>query len=333
MKKALITGISGQDGSYLAELLLEKGYEVHGIIRHISFEDTGYRLSNIAHIQDKIFLHGASLENQLSLYKVVKEVQPDECYHLAARSFVSYGLDESSILTTNFNGTHHLLEAICEIVPSCRVYFAGSSEMFGYAGTSPQNEFTPFYPRSMYGISKLAGYHLVNIYRKRYGIFICTGILYNHESPRRGFEFVTRKITSTAAKIKMGFKIKLILGNLEARRDWGYAPDYVRAMWMMLQQDTPDDYIVATGRTNSVKDFVDITFKMLNLNYKDYVVTDQRFYRSGEEVPLCGDSQKIRSRLGWKTTKLLTEIIEEMVQEDLKAEGLRCDYGSRIIRS
>ena len=331
MKKALITGISGQDGSYLAELLLEKGYEVHGIIRKISFEDAGHRLSNISHIQDKICLHGASLENQLSLYKVVKDVKPDECYHLAAMSFVNYGLDESSILTTNFNGTHYLLEAIREIIPSCRVYFAGSSEMFGYAGISPQNEFTPFCPRSMYGISKLAGYHLVNIYRKRYGIFICTGILYNHESPRRGFEFVTRKITSTAAKIKMGLKTKLILGNLDARRDWGYAPDYVRAMWMMLQQDIPDEYIVATGKTNSVEDFVKITFKMLNLNYEDYVVTDRRFYRAGEEVPLCGDSQKIRNRLGWKTTKSITKIIEEMVKDDLKIEGLRCGYGSSII--
>ena len=331
MKKALITGISGQDGSYLAELLLKKGYEVHGIIRKVSFEDAGHRLMNIAHIQDKICLHGASLENQLSLYQVIKNVQPDECYHLAAMSFVNYGLDESSILTTNFNGTLYLLEAIREIVPSCHLYFAGSSEMFGYVDISPQNELTPLRPRSMYGISKMAGYHLVNIYRKRYGIFICTGILYNHESPRRGFEFVTRKITSTAVKIKMGLEHKLILGNLEARRDWGYAPDYVRAMWAMMQQDIPDDYIVATGKTHSVQDFVKITFKMLNLNYKDYVVTDQKFYRAAEEVPLSGDSRKIRARLGWKTTKNLTEIIDEMVKEDLKIEGLRCSYDSSII--
>ena len=331
MKKALITGISGQDGSYLAELLLEKGYEVHGIIRKISFEDAGHRLSNIAHIQDEICLHGASLENQLSLYKVIKEVQPDECYHLAAMSFVNYGLDESSILTTNFNGTHYLLEAIREIVPLCRVYFAGSSEMFGYADLAQQNELTPFRPRSMYGISKLASYHLAKIYRKRYGIYVCTGILYNHESPRRGFEFVTRKITSTAAKIKMGSEKKLVLGNLHARRDWGYAPDYIRAMWMMMQQNTPDDYVVATGKTNSVLDFVRIAFEMLNLDYSDYVVSDQKFYRSAEEVPLCGDNRKIKTNLGWRPTKSLVQIIEEMVKNDLKNEELRSGSGSSII--
>ncbi len=331
MKKALITGISGQDGSYLAELLLEKGYEVHGIIRKVSFEDVRHRLRNITHIQDKIYLHGASLESQLSLYKVVKNVKPDECYHLAAMSFVNYSLDESSILTTNFNGTHYLLEAIKELVPSCRLYFAGSSEMFGYADISPQNELTLLRPSSMYGISKLAGYHLVNIYRKRYGIFICTGILYNHESPRRGFEFVTRKITSTAVKIKMGLENKLVLGNLDARRDWGYAPDYVRAMWMMMQQGVPDDYVVATGKIHSVLNFVENTFKMLNLDYKDYVITDHKLYRAAEEVPLIGDSQKIRDRLGWKRTKNLIEIIEEMVKEDIKMEGLRYHYDSSII--
>ncbi|MFA7466943.1 MAG: GDP-mannose 4,6-dehydratase [Desulfotomaculaceae bacterium] len=331
MKKALITGISGQDGSYLAELLLEKGYEVHGTIRKVSFEDYGHRLRNIAHLRDRICLHGASLENQLSLYKVIRDVRPHECYHLAAVSFVNDGLDESSIVTTNFNGTHYLLEAVREVVPSCRVYFAGSSEMFGYIDTFPQNESTSFSPRSMYGISKLAGYCLAKIYRKRYGIFICAGILYNHESPRRGFEFVTRKITSTAARIKAGQEQKLVLGNLHARRDWGYAPDYVRAMWLMMQQDLPDDYIVATGKTHTVLDFIKTTFSMLHLDYREHVVTDRMFYREAEEVPLCGDNHKIKNRLGWNTSKDLPGIIEEMVREDLKMVQLGGGYAPGII--
>jgi GDPmannose 4,6-dehydratase len=217
VKRALITGITGQDGSYLAELLITKGYEVHGIVRRPSIEDAAHKLSNIKNILNQVILHTASLDNHLSLYKVISQVQPDECYHLAASSFVSYSFDdEFSILSSNFNGTHYLLASIKEIAPNCRFYFAGSSEMFGSANVAPQNEFTPFNPRSIYGISKLSSHHLVRNYRERYELFACSGILYNHESPRRDFKFVTRKITSSVAKIKVGLESKLFLGNLDA---------------------------------------------------------------------------------------------------------------------
>ena len=260
-QKALITGIAGQDGSYLAELLLSKGYEVHGIVRRIAIEDTEHKLKNILHIENKINLHVASLDNVLSLIKTVKDVAPDELYHLAASSFVSYSFeDEISILNNNVNSTHYLLAAINEFAPKCRIYFAGSSEMFGHVSQSPQDENTPFNPRSIYGISKVASYHLVKNYRQQYGTFACTGILYNHESPRRGYEFVTRKIVSSAVKIKLGLQKDLELGNLDAYRDWGYAPDYVKAMWLMLQAEEPDDYVIASGETHSVRTFAEIAF-------------------------------------------------------------------------
>ncbi|MGB5632730.1 MAG: GDP-mannose 4,6-dehydratase, partial [Waterburya sp.] len=266
MKKALLTGITGQDGSYLAEFLLAKGYEVHGIVRRTSIEDAAHKLSNLKEILNKIVLHTASLDNHLSLYKVINQVQPDECYHLAASSFVSYSFDdEFSILSSNFSGTHYLLASIKEIMPVCRFYFAGSSEMFGSASNSPQNELTPFNPRSIYGISKLSSHHLVRNYREQYDLFACTGILYNHESPRRDFKFVTRKITSSVAKIKLGLQDKLYLGNLDAVRDWGYAPDYVYSMWLMLQQDTPRDYVVASGINHSVREFVKYAFDCVGL--------------------------------------------------------------------
>lgn len=319
MKRALITGISGQDGSYLADLLLAKGYEVHGLVRRDSLEDSTRRLSNLSHLRDSILLHGAALDNELSLYKVITKVQPDECYHLAASSFVSYSFEEeSSILTTNFNGTHSLLASLQEATPHCRFFFAGSSEMFGTVETSPQHEATPFNPRSIYGISKLASHHLVRNYRAQYGLFACTGILYNHESPRRDFRFVTRKITAQAARIKLGLADKLYLGNLAALRDWGYAPDYVQAIWQMLQHPTPDDYVIATGVNHSVETFVDYAFSHLGLNYQDYVEIDPRFYRPAEEVPLCGDASKIRQTLGWQPTKPLQDIIAEMVEHDLR---------------
>jgi GDPmannose 4,6-dehydratase len=319
MKRALITGISGQDGSYLAELLLAKGYEVHGLVRRDALEDSSRKLSNLNAVKDHITFHAAALDNELSLYKVITKVQPEECYHLAASSFVSYSFeDENSILTTNFNGTHALLASLKEAVPDCRFFFAGSSEMFGTVDMAPQTENTPFNPRSIYGISKLASYHLVRNYRSQYNLFACTGILYNHESPRRDFKFVTRKITAQAARIKMGLADKLYLGNLNALRDWGYAPEYIQAIWQMLQHDTPDDYVLATGVNHSVEQFVDIAFSHLGLNYRDYVEVDPRFYRPAEEVPLCGDASKIRHTLGWQPTKPLSDIIAEMVEHDMR---------------
>jgi GDPmannose 4,6-dehydratase len=318
MKRALITGISGQDGSFLAEFLLNKGYEVHGLVRRAALEDAATKLANIKHLQEQVILHPAALDNELSLYKVISKVQPDECYHMAASSFVSYSFeDEFSILTTNFNGTHFLLTSIKEAAPHCRFFFAGSSEMFGTVKTSPQNEETPFNPRSIYGISKLASYHLVRNYRDQYGLYACTGILYNHESPRRDYKFVTRKITSQAARIKLGLMDKLYLGNLEALRDWGYAPDYVQAMWLILQHTSPDDFVIASGVNHSVKDFVACAFEYLDLDYQQYVEIDPRFYRQAEAVPLCGDASKIRQHLGWKPNKAFTDIIREMVDHDL----------------
>lgn len=321
-KKALITGIAGQDGSYLAELLLSKGYEVHGIVRRIAIEDTEHKLKNISQILDRIHLHVASLDNVLSLIKVVKEVTPDECYHLAASSFVSYSFeDEISILNNNVDSTHYLLAALHEFSPACRVYFAGTSEMFGNVSQSPQDENTPFNPRSIYGISKVAGYFLVKNYRQQYGMFACSGILYNHESPRRGYEFVTRKIISAAVKIKRGVQDNLVLGNLDAYRDWGYAPDYVRAMWMMLQADAPDDYVVATGETHTVREFVERAFRALGLDYQDHVSVDPKLFRPAERVRLCGNPAKATTCLGWTRTRSLDAIIDEMIAHEVSLQG------------
>ncbi len=239
-KTALITGITGQDGSYLAELLLEKGYSVHGIVRRVAIEDPEHRLRRIRHILADLELHSASLESFASVHRVLRTVRPDECYHLASQSFVSYSFeDEFSTLNTNINGTHYMLAALQDIVPSCRFYFAGSSEMFGHVEEVPQNERTRFHPRSAYGISKVAGYELTRNYREVYGLHASSGILFNHESPRRGYEFVTRKITSHVARIKLGLCHELLLGNLDAKRDWGHAAEYVKAMWLMLQQPEP----------------------------------------------------------------------------------------------
>lgn len=318
-KKALITGITGQDGSYLAELLLEKGYEVTGIVRRVALEDPEHRTWRIRHLLDRITLCSASLESYSSIFKVVEKVQPDECYHLAAQSFVSYSFeDEFSTMNTNVNGTHAILSCIKECAPKCRFYFAGSSEMFGVVPQSPQNEKTPFLPRSSYGISKLAGFHLVRNYREAYSLFACSGILFNHESPRRGFEFVTRKITNAVARIKVGLQKELKLGNLDARRDWGFAGDYVRAMWLMMQQEKPDDYVIATGKTNSVRDFVQLAFHNADLGWQAYVKTDESLFRPAEIFELRGDFSKARKMFGWEPTVDFEGLVRMMIGEDLK---------------
>ena len=249
MKKALITGITGQDGSYLAEFLLKKNYQVHGFVRRVALEDETHRLWRIRHIKNKLNLHSASLESYASIVKIIQKIKPNEIYHLAAQSYVSYSFeDEFSTLNTNINGTHYILSAIKEFSPKTKFYFAASSEMFGKVRNSPQNELTPFYPRSSYGISKVAGFDLTRNYREAYNIFACSGILFNHESPRRGFEFVTRKISFAVAKIKLGLQKKLFLGNISSKRDWGHANDYIKAMWLMLQNKSPKDYVVELAR-------------------------------------------------------------------------------------
>ncbi|MDO8547352.1 MAG: GDP-mannose 4,6-dehydratase [Nitrospirales bacterium] len=318
MKRALITGITGQDGSYLAELLLEKGYEVHGIVRRVAIEDPEHRLWRILHFRDRLHLHAASLESLPSIYRVFQAVKPDECYHLAAQSFVAYSFeDEFSTLNTNINGTHYVLAALRDCAPDCRFYFAASSEMFGKVSQVPQNEETPFHPRSAYGISKVAGFHLSRNYREAYGIKACSGILYNHESPRRGFEFVTRKITSHAARIKLGLAKEVRLGNLDARRDWGHAREYVRAMWLMLQQEKPDDYVIATGEQHSVREFAELAFTRLGLDYLKHVVVDPQFLRPADVETLLGDASKARQQLGWAYTVAFKDLVYEMVDEDL----------------
>ena len=319
MKRALITGITGQDGSYLAELLLEKGYEVHGIVRRVAIEDPIHRLWRIAHLKDSIQLHAASLESFPSICRVFNAVRPDECYHLAAQSFVAYSFeDEFSTLNANINGTHYVLAALRDSVPGCRFYFAASSEMFGKVAETPQNENTPFHPRSAYGISKVAGFHLTRNYRESYGILASCGILYNHESPRRGFEFVTRKITSQAARIKLGLAKELRLGNLEAYRDWGHARDYVTAMWLMLQQPAPEDYVIATGKQHSVREVAQVAFGHLGLEYQEHIRVDAQFFRPADIHTLRGDATKARTQLGWAPKVQFEDLIREMVEEDIR---------------
>lgn len=321
-KKVLITGITGQDGSYLAEHLLDLGYEVHGLVRRVALEDPERRFGRIAHILDRVTLHPASLESYPSIFHVISRHDFEECYHLAAQSFVAESFtDGFSTMNTNINGTHYMLAALRELRPQCRFYFAGSSEMFGKVRTTPQNEATPFHPRSPYGISKVAGFHLTMNYRESYGMYSVSGVLFNHEGPRRGFEFVTRKITSTVAQIKLGLAAELRLGNLEAKRDWGHTMDYVRAMHLMLQQQQPDDYVVATGESHSVREFCELAFAEVGLDYRDYVKTDERYYRPAEVDLLIGDATKARQALGWEPRYTFHELVKEMVAADMEAES------------
>ena len=315
MKRALITGITGQDGSYLAEFLLDKGYEVFGLKRRTST----VTFERISHIQDKITMVSADMHDQSSLLNVIKESEPDEVYNIAAQSFVPTSWDQP-ILTGDVTalGVTRILEAIHTINPQIRFYQASSSEMFGKVRGVPQNEKTPFYPRSPYGVAKVYGHWITVNYLESYHMFCCSGILFNHESPKRGLEFVTRKITNTVAKIKLGLADELRLGNLEAKRDWGYAGDYVRAMWLMLQQDEPDDYVIATGETHSVREFAELAFNYVGLKWEDYVVVDEKFYRPAEVHQLVGDASKGRKKLGWEPTVSFQALIEMMVKADLE---------------
>ena len=319
IKKALITGITGQDGSYLSEYLLKKKYKVYGIVRRVALEDEAHRLWRIKHLLKKINLSSASLESYASIVKIIQKIKPDEIYHLGAQSYVAYSFeDEFSTINTNINGTHYILSAIKDFSPKTKFYFAGSSEMFGKVQKNRQDEKTRFYPRSAYGISKVAGFELTRNYREAYKIFACTGILFNHESPRRGFEFVTRKISSSVAKIKLGKQKNLQLGNIFAMRDWGHAKDYVEAMWLMLQQKKPTDFVIGTGKMHSVKDFAKLAFSIVGLNYKNYVKFDKRLLRPAEVDTLRANYNKAKKILRWKPKTNFVQLVKEMVREDLK---------------
>lgn len=322
-KRALITGITGQDGSHLAEHLLELGYEVHGLVRRVALEQPSQRLGRVLHLRDEITLHSSSLESYPSIFQIFSRTQFDECYHLAAQSFVAESFDDGfSTMATNINGTHYVLEAIHSLQPKCKFYFAGSSEMFGKVAEVPQRETTRLHPRSPYGISKVAGLHLTVNYREAFDMFCCAGILFNHEGPRRGFEFVTRKITHGVARIKAGLDTKLRLGNLDARRDWGHAADYVRAMYLMLQQPAADDYVIATGETHSVREFCEAAFTEVGLDYRDHVEIDPAFYRPSEVELLLGDASKAKATLGWAPTRSFRDLVREMVQADVERLAL-----------
>ncbi len=316
--RALITGITGQDGSYLADLLLEKGYEVYGMVRRSSTEN----FERIEHIKDRVNLVHGDLLDQLSLLTNVEEIRPDEVYNLAAQSFVPASWKQP-MLTGEFNalGVTKLLEAIRQVDRKIKFYQASSSEMFGKVVEVPQNEKTPFYPRSPYGVAKVYGHFITVNYRESYGIFAVSGILFNHESPRRGLEFVTRKVTDGAARVKLGLADKLRMGNLDAKRDWGFAGDYVRAMWMMLQHDKPDNFVIATGRNHSVRELCEMAFSHLDLDYNEYVVTDPAFVRPAEVDVLLGDASHAKKTLGWEPETSFEQMIKMMVDADIRRLG------------
>ena len=313
--RALITGITGQDGSYLAELLLEKGYDVFGVVRRSSTE----KFERIAHLTDRIHLIQADLTDQVSIIEAIKDTRPQEIYNLAAQSFVPTSWKQP-ILTGDVTalGVTRLLEAIRVLDTSIRFYQASSSEMFGDVRETPQTESTPFYPRSPYGVAKVYGHGITVNYRESYGIFACSGILFNHESPRRGLEFVTRKVSYGVARIKHGLQDKLRLGNLEAKRDWGFAGDYVRAMWLMLQQKAPDDYVIASQKTHSVREMCEVAFSRAGLDWHDHVIEDPAFYRPAEVHLLLGDCAKARAQLGWEPEVSFEGLIQMMVDADLE---------------
>jgi GDPmannose 4,6-dehydratase len=313
-RRALITGITGQDGSYLADFLLDHGYEVHGMVRRSSTET----FDRLTHIRDRITLHTGDLLDQRSLGDVLRACEPHEIYNLAAMSFVAASWNQP-VLTAEFSGTGvtRMLEAMREAAPEARFYQASSSEMFGKVRSVPQNEETPFYPRSPYGVAKAYGHFITVNYRESYGLFACSGILFNHESPRRGLEFVTRKVTHGAASIKLDRQQELALGNLDAERDWGYAKDYVEAMWMMLQEDEPDDYVIATGEAHSVRELVEVAFDHVDLDPSRYVKTDPAYFRPADVDHLIGDAAKARDKLGWKPRTSFDELVRLMVDSDL----------------
>jgi GDPmannose 4,6-dehydratase len=313
-KKALITGITGQDGSYLAEFLLEKGYEVYGMMRRSSTETA----ERIEHLKDKLHIYNADLLDEMSLIHMLEEIMPDEIYNLAAQSFVHTSWSQP-VLTGEFTalGVTRILDAMRYVCPKARFYQASSSEMYGKVHAVPQSEETPFHPRSPYAVAKVYGHYITLNYRESYKLFAVSGILFNHESPRRGKEFVTRKITDGVARIKHGLIKELRMGNLDAKRDWGFAGDYVKAMWLMLQQDEPDDYVIATGETHSVKEFLELAFGRVGLNYKDYVVIDPKFIRPAEVDLLLGDPTKAKNKLGWKTDVSFTDLVNMMVDSDM----------------
>jgi len=319
-KRALITGITGQDGSYLADLLLRKGYDVHGMVRRSSTET----FQRLEHIRDELTLHTGDLLDQRSLVDVFRAVEPDEIYNLAAMSFVAASWNQP-VLTAEFTavGVTRILEAMREVSPDARFYQASSSEMFGKVLEVPQTEATPFYPRSPYGVAKVYGHFITVNYRESYELHACSGILFNHESPRRGLEFVTRKVTHAAAAIKLGLADELALGNLDAERDWGYAKDYVEAMWLMLQQDTPDDYVIATGEKHTVRELVQIAFAHVGLDPEEHVRIDPQFLRPAEVEELVGDPSKARAQLGWEPTTSFEELVRLMVEADLELLGAR----------
>lgn len=318
MKKALITGITGQDGSYLAEFLLEKGYEVHGTVRRSSTETSG----RIAHLRDRLILHPADLLDQGSVITAIEKAQPDEVYNLAAQSFVPTSWSQP-VLTAEFTalGVTRVLEAIRQVNPKIRFYQASSSEMFGKVQETPQTEKTPFYPRSPYGVAKVYGHWITVNYRESYGIHASSGILFNHESARRGLEFVTRKITAAVASIANAKQKELRLGNLDAKRDWGFAGDYVEAMWLMLQQEKAGDYVIGTGETHTVREFCEVAFKTIGFDYQDYVVVDPTFYRPAEVELLLSDPSKARKVLGWAPKVSFTQLVRSMVLSDLSEQN------------